>query len=233
MHENRETSEMPAVKPDTRTAGEGLGRTARMHISEESDSGTVPMNQSNKDEKLLAEIEEGRPLIEENTLQPNTRSTQSEASVSQGLAGVRKAARENKEMRFTSLLHHVSVDLLRASFHCLKRKAAPGVDGVTWQEYESGLEDRITDLHNRIHRGAYRVQPSRRVYIEKEDGRKRPLGVAALEDKIVRAAKLVGVLAGERPVRGTCPVAPVVIPGGGKGDQSVESPGVKVPVGWV
>ena len=116
MHENRETSERPAVKPDTRTAGEGLGRTARMHISEESDSGTVPMNQSNKDEKLLAEIEEGRPLIEENTLQPNTRSTQSEARVSQGLAGVRKAARENKEMRFTSLLHHVSVDLLRASF---------------------------------------------------------------------------------------------------------------------
>jgi hypothetical protein len=145
MHENRETSGIPAVKPDTRTAGEGLGRTARMHISEESDSGTVPMNQSNKDEKLLAEIEEGRPLIEENTLQPNTRSTQSEASVSQGLSGVRKAARENKEMRFTSLLHHVSVDLLRASFRSLKRKAAPGVDGVTWQEYESGLEDHQAD----------------------------------------------------------------------------------------
>src|SRR5271156_6486839 len=188
MHENRETSEMPAVKPDTRTAGEGLGRTARMHISEESDSGTVPMNQSKKDEKLLAEIEEGRPLIEENTLQPNTRSTQSEARVSQGLAGVRKAARENKEMRFTSLLHHVSADLLRESFRALKRKAAPGVDGVTWGEYESGLEGRINDLHSRVHRGAYRAQPSRRVYIEKEDGQKRPLGVAALEDKIVQQA---------------------------------------------
>ena len=92
MHENRETSEMPAVKPGTRTAGEGLGRTARMHISEESDSGTVPMNQSNKNEKLLAEIEEGRPLIEENTHQASTRPTQSGARVSQGLAGVRKAA---------------------------------------------------------------------------------------------------------------------------------------------
>jgi RNA-directed DNA polymerase len=91
-------------------------------------------------------------------------------------------------MRFTSLLHHVSVDLLRASFHSLKRKAAPGVDGVTWQEYESGLEGRITDLHSLVHRGAYRAQPSRRVYIEKEDGRKRPLGVAALEDKIVQQA---------------------------------------------
>jgi len=157
MHENRETSEMLAVKPDTRTAGGGLGRAARMHISEESDSGTVPMNQSNKDEKLLAEIEEGRPLIEENAIQPNTRSTQSEACVSQGLAGVRKAARENKEIKFTSLLHHVSVDLLRESYRSLKRKAALGVDGVTWQEYESGLEDRITDLHSRVHRGAYRA----------------------------------------------------------------------------
>ena len=146
------------------------------------------MNQSNKDERLLAEIEEGRPLIEENTLQPNTRPTQSGVSVSQGLAGVRKAARENKEMKFTALLHHVTVELLRDSFRALKRKAAPGVDGITWQEYEVGLEDRIIDLHGRVHRGAYRAQPSRRVYIEKEDGRKRPLGVAALEDKIVQQA---------------------------------------------
>ena len=188
MHENRETSEMPVAKPGSRTAGEGLGRTARMHIPEESDSGVLPMSQSNKDEKLLAEIEEGRPLIEENTLQPGTRSTQSEARVSLGLAGVRKAAKGKKEMKFTALLHHVTVDLLRESFGSLRRKAAPGVDGVTWQEYEAGLEDRITDLHGRVHRGAYRALPSRRVYIEKEDGRKRPLGIAALEDKIVEQA---------------------------------------------
>jgi group II intron reverse transcriptase/maturase len=179
---------MPVVKPVSRPAGEGSGRTARMHISEESDSETVPMNQSNKDEKLGAEIEEGRPLIEENTLQSSTHSTQSEARVSQGLAGVRKAARENKEMKFTALLHHVTVDLLRESFHSLKRKAAPGVDGMTWQEYEIGLGDRITNLHSRVNRGAYRAQPSRRVYIEKEDGRKRPLGIAVLEDKIVQQA---------------------------------------------
>ena len=108
--------------------------------------------------------------------------------MSQGLAGVRKAARENKEMRFTALLHHVTVGLLRESFYALKRKAAPGVDGVTWQEYETGLEGRLTDLHGRVHRGAYRAQPSRRVYIQKEDGRQRPLGVAALEDKIVQQA---------------------------------------------
>jgi RNA-directed DNA polymerase len=100
----------------------------------------------------------------------------------------RKAARENKEMKFTALLHHLTVDLLRESFYSLKRKAAPGVDGVTWQEYEVGVEDRLVDLHGRVHRGAYRAQPSRRVYIEKTDGRQRPLGVAALEDKIVQQA---------------------------------------------
>jgi group II intron reverse transcriptase/maturase len=91
-------------------------------------------------------------------------------------------------MKFTALLHHLTVDLLRDSFYSLKRKAAPGVDGVTWQEYETGVEDRLVDLHDRVHRGAYRATPSRRVYIEKEDGRQRPLGVAALEDKIVQQA---------------------------------------------
>src|ERR1022692_2383091 len=147
-----------------------------MHVPEESDSGVVPMNHLNKDGKPLAEREEGRPLIKENIHQSSTHSTQSEARVSQGLAGVRKAARESKELKFTALLHHVTVDLLRESFRSLKRKAAPGVDGMTWLEYETGLEGRITDLHRRVHRGAYRALPSRRVYIEKEDGRKRPLG---------------------------------------------------------
>jgi group II intron reverse transcriptase/maturase len=101
---------------------------------------------------------------------------------------VRKTAKENKEMKCTALLHHLTVDLLQESFYSLKRKAAPGVDGVTWQEYETGVEDRLVDLHGRVHRGAYRARPSRRVYIEKEDGRQRPLGVAALEDKIVQYA---------------------------------------------
>ncbi len=108
--------------------------------------------------------------------------------MSRGLAGVRKAAKGNKEMKFTALLHHVTVDLLRESFYTLKRKAAPGVDGVTWKEYEPGLEDRLVGLHSRVHRGAFRAARSRRVYIEKEDGRKRPLGVASLEDKIVQQA---------------------------------------------
>jgi RNA-directed DNA polymerase len=188
MHENRETSETPAAQPGSRSAGEGLGRTTRMYVLEESHSGTVPMNHSNKDGKPSAESAEGRPLIKENARRPNTYPTQSENCVSQGLASVRKAAKENKEMKFTALLHHLTVDLLRESFYSLKRKAAPGVDGVTWQEYEPELEDRLVDLHSRVHRGAFRATPSRRVYIEKEDGRQRPLGVAALEDKIVQQA---------------------------------------------
>ena len=156
MHENRETSETPAVQPDSRTAGEGLGRTARTDVPEESHDGIVPMNLSNKDKRPLAETGEGRPSIKENACQPHTYPTQSGKGVSQGLVGVRKAAQENKEMKFTALLHHLTVDLLRESFYSLKRKAAPGVDGVTWQEYESGLEERLIDLHGRVHRGAFR-----------------------------------------------------------------------------
>jgi hypothetical protein len=95
--------------------------------------------------------------------------------VSQGLRGVREAAKERKQERFTALLHHLTVGLLRDSFFALKRQAAPGVDGVTWQEYETGLEDRLMDLHSRVHRGAYQAQPSRRVYIPKADGRQRPM----------------------------------------------------------
>ncbi len=146
------------------------------------------MNHSNKDGKPLAESEEGRPLNKENTHQSSTLSTQSEVRVSQGLAGVRKAARERKGLKFTALLHHLTVALLRESFYALKRRASPGVDGVTWQEYENGLENRLVDLQSRVHRGAYQAQPSRRVYIPKPDGRQRSLGVAALEDKVVQQA---------------------------------------------
>jgi RNA-directed DNA polymerase len=188
MHENRETSGMPVGNEDSRPAGEGDSHTARTHITEESDSGIVPMNHSNQDGKPSAESEEGRPLIKENAHQSGTHPTQSGARVSQGLGGVRRAAREGKETKFTALLHHLTVDLLRESFYALKRKAAPGVDGVTWQEYETGLEGRLVDLHSRVHRGAYRAKPSRRVFIPKPDGRQRPLGVAALEDKVVQQA---------------------------------------------
>lgn len=146
--------------------GEGYSRTAHVHAFEESDSGAVPINHLNKDGKPLAEDEEGRPLIKENTHQSSTHSTQSEVRVSQGLAGVRKAARERKGMQFTALLHHLTVGLLREGFYALKRRAAPGVDGVTWEEYESGLEGRLVDLHSRVHRGAYRAQLQESVYSE-------------------------------------------------------------------
>jgi len=122
-------------------------------------------------------------------MEPNTQPTQSGARVSQGLNGVRERARKNKQDRFTALLHHVNIGLLRDSFYGLKRKAAPGVDGVTWKEYETGLEDRLQDLHSRVHRGTYRALPSRRQYIPKSNGKLiRPLGIAALEDKIVQSA---------------------------------------------
>jgi RNA-directed DNA polymerase len=108
--------------------------------------------------------------------------------MSQGLEGVRRAAKERKQEKFTALLHHLTIDLLRESFQGMNRKASAGIDGRTWKEYEQGVEDRLRDLHDRVHRGAYRAQPSRRVYIPKGDGRQRPLGVAALEDKIVQQA---------------------------------------------
>jgi RNA-directed DNA polymerase len=121
-------------------------------------------------------------------MEPNTQPTQSGERVSQGLNGVRERARKNKQERFTALLHHVTIELLRESFSGLKPKAAPGVDGVTWKEYETGLEDRLKDLHGRVHRGAYRALPSKRSYIRKANGKMRPLGIAALEDKIVQSA---------------------------------------------
>src|ERR1700757_523578 len=188
MHENRETSETSAVKPGSRTVGEGDSRTAHANVPEESHDGIVPMNYSNNDKTWSEESGEGRPLIKENAGQPHTYPTQSGDRVSQGLAGGRKEAREQKEMGFTALLHHLTVDLLRESFYSLKRKAAPGVDGITWYEYEAGLEKQLNDLHGRVHRGAYRALPSRRVYIQKEDGRQRPLGVPAIEDKLVQQA---------------------------------------------
>lgn len=188
MHENRETSALAGRDERRSPAGEGSSRTARVHDAEESDRSVVPVSQPNKADPSAAEAGEGRGRTEENAAQSHTLSTQRELGVSQGLRGVRKAARERKQERFTALLHHLSVDLLRESFYALKRQAAPGVDGVRWREYEIGLEGRISDLHGRVQRGAYRAQPSRRIYIPKADGRQRPLGIASLEDKIVQQA---------------------------------------------
>jgi retron-type reverse transcriptase len=158
------------------------------HGDGESDSGVVPTKQPNKSGQALAEVVEGRPLTKENMDQPNQPRTPRRVNWSSGLARVREAARKDKQLRFTALLHHVTVDLLRDSYCALKRGAAAGVDGVTWQEYGRGLEERLRNLHGRIHRGAYRALPSLRAWIPKADGRPRPLGIAALEDKIVQHA---------------------------------------------
>ena len=191
MHENRETSGTSRSNQDRDRSEKAISRTADRHVPEESDRAVVPMNLPNNEEQSSAEVEEGRARAKENIAQSNTHPTQSGKGVSQGLRGVRQAAKERKQEQFTALLHHLKVDLLRDSFYALKRQAAPGVDGVTWKEYENGLEGRLADLHSRVHRGAYRAQPSRRVYIPKADGRQRPLGIAALEDKIVQQAVVI------------------------------------------
>ena len=154
----------------------------------ESYCGIVPTKQPNKGDGSPAEVVEGRPRTKENTQQPNLCRTPSRESRPSGLERVREAARKDGKQKFTALLHHVSIDLLRDSYFSLKKQAAPGVDGVTWEEYGRDLEARLADLHGRIHRGAYRAQPSRRVWIPKADGRQRPLGIAALEDKVVQSA---------------------------------------------
>ena len=154
----------------------------------ESHSGIVPTKRSNEGRGGPKEIVEGRPLTKENAEEPNPYRMQSRESGPSGLDRVRQAAKGDPKMRFTALLHHVNIDLLRSSYDHLKRGAAAGVDGVTWQEYGDGLEERLVDLHGRIHRGAYHAKPSRRVWIDKDDGRQRPLGIAALEDKVVQAA---------------------------------------------
>jgi len=139
------------------------------------------------------ELVERRAEAEGNAGQSNTGRMRSRGSVTQGLERIRQAARERKKERFTSLLHHISIDMLGEAFGELKQNAAPGVDGLTCRDYETDLERNLEDLHSRVHRGAYRALPSRRVYIPKPDGRQRPLAVAALEDKIVQRA-VVAVL---------------------------------------
>jgi len=187
MHEKREISSAPWSEEQGRSA-KAINQTADTHVPEKSDCAVIPVNQPNKEGQSSAEIGEGRAQTKENIVQSHMHPTQSGKRMSLGLDSVRKVAKERKQERFTALLHHLNVDLLRDSFYALQRKASPGVDGVTWQEYETGLEDRLVDLHSRVHRGAYRAKPSRRVFIPKADGRQRPLGIAALEDKIVQQA---------------------------------------------
>jgi RNA-directed DNA polymerase len=162
-----------------------------MNGQEKSDSGIVAVRPANKAGQPAAERAEPRPETKGNAERQHMHRTQGRARMSQSLDRVRKAARQRKKERFTALLHHVNVDTLRVAFYALKRKAAPGVDGVTWRDYEADLEPRLRNLHEQVHKGAYRPQPSRRTYIPKGDGKQRPLAIAALEDKIVQGATVM------------------------------------------
>jgi group II intron reverse transcriptase/maturase len=160
-----------------------------MHESKKSDPAVVAVKPTNKAGCIsVAEPVEPRAGAEGNVNQQSTLRAQIRDRVTQALGRVRQAARDRKKERFTALLHHVNIDLLRLSFYALKRDAAPGADGVTWKDYEADLENNLRDLHARVHRGAYRAQPSRRTYIPKADGQQRPLGIAAVEDKILQRA---------------------------------------------
>ena len=165
-----------------------------MNEPKKSDPAIVATKPTNKAGAItVAELVERRAGAEGNANQQSTHRTQCRERVTQALGRVRQAAKARRKERFTALLHHVNIDLLRLSFYALKRNAAPGVDGVMWQDYESDLESNLQDLHSRVHRGAYRAKPSRRKYIPKPDGRQRPLGIAALEDKVLQRA-VVAVL---------------------------------------
>jgi RNA-directed DNA polymerase len=169
-----------------------------MYGFEKSDPAIVAGKPANKAERRSAERSAVEPEAAEsvepragtkgNADQQSTRRTQRRESVSQALERIRKVAKERKKERFTALFHHISIDLLTEAFDQLKDDAAPGVDRLTWKDYEADLERNLGDLHDRVQRGAYRALPSRRVYIPKPDGRQRPLAVAALEDKIVQRA---------------------------------------------
>jgi RNA-directed DNA polymerase len=193
---SRETPASSAAPMAVDRPEKARSQSSGMYGDGESDSSIVPKKPANKGgAPPLAESVEGRGLTKENVGQSLLRRTPSRTKSgkplgrrSRGLPGVQETARRDREVRFTNLFHHLTPELLRASFFELKRQAAPGIDGQTWRDYAEGFETRIADLHDRLHRGAYRAQPSKRTYIPKLDGRMRPLGIAALEDKIVQQA---------------------------------------------
>jgi len=159
-----------------------------MHGRGKSDSAIVAAKPANNAERSAAEPVEPRAEAKGNADQQSTRRAQSRVNVSQALERVRQVAKERKKERFTALFHHISIGLLDEAFFELKKDAAPGVDDLTWQDYEANLERNLENLHERVQWGAYRALPSRRTYIPKPDGRQRPLAIAALEDKIVQRA---------------------------------------------
>jgi RNA-directed DNA polymerase len=159
-----------------------------MHDRGKSDGPVLPAKPPNNATSVAAEVVEGRGPAKGNAASESRPGRRAGVSVSSELERVRRVARNDKDARFTALLHHVTVERLEAAYRAIRPSAAPGVDGVMWRDYGLDLEANLRDLHGRVHRGAYRARPSRRAYIPKPDGRLRPLGVATLEDKIVQRA---------------------------------------------
>jgi RNA-directed DNA polymerase len=160
-----------------------------MNEDGKSDSVIVPTKRSNDVAQTTKEIVEGRTLTKGNVSQQNTHRTQGRNNaVPNKLERIRQIAKKDKSAKFTALFHHITIDTLKAAFYDLKKKAAPGVDGITWESYEKNLEVNLKNLHQKTHNGGYQAKPSRRVYIPKADGKLRPLGVASLEDKILQRA---------------------------------------------
>jgi len=197
LHRNWDISPVP-IEPQTGSTGgseKAFGRKPDVHADEKSDACIVPMKVPNKDAAARlasAEALEGRRAAKGNAEYEPTCRTQRRGHVSMGLDGVREAARAGKaagqKVRFTALMHHITPQLLTDSFRQLKKSVAAGIDGVTWRDYEEHLTDRIGRLWEAVQSGRYRALPSRRVYIPKADGKQRPLGIAAVEDKIVQQA---------------------------------------------
>ncbi len=188
VRENREIPCLPFEDGPKGRAGKVNSRNPAMNGQGKSDNPIVPAKLPNKAGQPAAEAAEERGLTKENASQLNTHRTQCRESAPNALERIREAAIRNKGQRFTALFHHITEERLRQAFLKIKRKASPGTDGVTREQYEADLERNVQDLHARLQRGAYRAKPSRRAYIPKADGRQRPLGIAALEDKIVQRA---------------------------------------------
>lgn len=188
LRENRERPATSSPDGGEERSEKATGRTSDVHVAGKSDGFIVPAKRANNAGRPAAESVEGRDPANENVDQTLLAPDAAPGKQGIGLEGIRQAASKDRKVRFTALLHHVTPKLLEESYYALKRDAVPGVDDVTWRDYGEDLQERLADLHGRIHRGAYRAQPSKRAWIPKADGRLRPLGIAALEDKIVQKA---------------------------------------------
>ena len=195
---------MGSEASNTEATGKVNSRTPVVSSPEESDGNIVPEKSANKGVAIPAESMEGRTPTERNSEQEAAHRTQSRESASNGLVRVRQRAEADKTFRFNNLFHFLKVDLLRESFYELNRRAATGLDGVTWHAYKQMLEARLPELERELHIGSYRATPAKRGYITKDDGRQRPLGIQAVEDKVVQQACVTILNAVFEPIFSGC-----------------------------